>query len=174
MKETLRNPVRFSLGIVILLIFGCAGCSTNPREGGLAGGVYGLSSGKYEERVNQRDERLEKLKELQQELEKEKETLEVQKAKKSRELADIQNQLDDLQKKSQTLAYDVDRFQATLQEQAVKRDQLRVQLVTLHKKIETLSIKSTHKVKLEQLEMEREALENEYRQLLELYRELSK
>jgi len=174
MKRSSRIHVVFAPSFVILLIFGCAGPSTDPRQGGLIGGAYGLSSGKYEERVKEREKRLKKLEELQQELEKDKANLEEQKEQKSRELSDIQHQLDDLQKKSEALANEVDHFQVTLKEQEAKHNQLRMQLATLKIKIGALSEKSTRDIQVEQLEAERAVLEKEYRALLELYRELIK
>lgn len=48
-------------GLMIALIPGCAGVSDNPAEGGLFGGIHGISSGAYENRIQNRESNLKQL-----------------------------------------------------------------------------------------------------------------
>ena len=158
---------------VVLIFYACAGTSTDPKEGGLFGGIHGLSSGKYEERVRQREERLDSLKKAQKNLKEEQKALEKERQDKDRIIAEQKRRLAELQNKSKALSFEVDKYQATLNQQKSQQEELRRKLWDLQNKIESLSIKSDKDLEVEQLEAERATLEKEYRLLLELYRDLS-
>jgi len=57
------------------LATGCQTVSSDPREGGLLGGMSGLQSGVYEQRVQDREARLAEMRTMQQELERDQGTL---------------------------------------------------------------------------------------------------
>ena len=84
------------VGLVCSFLFqGCA-TTTDPREGGLAGGIHGLSTGKYEKRIQQREERLNKLKQIQKDLEEEQAALAAEKEIKAAKLAEQKRELETL------------------------------------------------------------------------------
>jgi chromosome segregation ATPase len=160
--------------LFVITVGGCAGTtSTDPKEGGLIGGIRGISSGKYEERIKQREERLQRLKETQKELDSEQAALEAERNAKGEKVQAQQRELDELLKKTETLTRDVENFQAELFEQETMQKDLNKKLSQLQHKIGDLSAKSHKGIKVEQLEAERTSLEKEYRLLLDLYRELS-
>ena len=49
------------ISATVLGLAGCASVSTDPREGGLVGGVVGITGGAYDERTEQREDALETL-----------------------------------------------------------------------------------------------------------------
>ena len=174
MKHTSKAYcVRFPL-LLIMLAGGCAGTtSTDPKKGGLIGGIRGISSGEYEERIKQREERLQKLREMQTDLDTEQAALEAEKDDKSRKVAEQRRELGELLKKTESLAMDSAKFQAKLDQQETIRKDLNRKLSQLQEKINNLSSESHTGIEVEQLEAERTSLEKEYRLLLDLYRELS-
>jgi len=165
--------VLFSV-ILIMMAGGCAGTtSTDPKEGGLIGGIRGISSGEYEERIKQREERLQRLGEMQKDLDTEQAALEAEKEAKARKIAEQRRELEELLEKTEALTIDVEKFQAKLGQQATMRKDLDSKLSQLQEKICDLSADSHKGIEVEQLEEERASLEKEYRLLLDLYRELS-
>ena len=99
MREHLDTKLMI-IGFLSVFVFeGCA-TSTDPREGGLAGGIHGLSSGKYEERIQQREDRLQKLKEMQKELDEEQAALMTEKETKAAKVAEQRRELEELLKKT--------------------------------------------------------------------------
>ncbi len=54
-----------------LALCGCAGISTDPGEGGLLGGIKGLSTGEYDRRIDSREARLNTLKDHNRKMEEE-------------------------------------------------------------------------------------------------------
>ena len=152
---------------------GCAGTtSTDPKEGGLIGGIRGISTGEYEERIKQREERLKRMREMQKNLDTEQAGLEAEKEAKARKVAGQRRELEELLKKAEALTIDVEKFQAKLGQQATMRKDLNRKLSQLQEKISNLSEESHKGIEVEQLEAERTALEKEYRLLLDLFREL--
>ena len=153
---------------------GCAGTtSTDPKEGGLIGGIRGISSGEYEERIKQREERLQRLRGMQKDLDTEQAALEAEKEAKARKVAEQRRELEELLEKTETLTIDVKKFQAKLGQQATMQKHLSSELSQLQEKISNLSVESHKGIEVEQLEAERASLEKEYRLLFDLYRELS-
>jgi len=174
MKLTSKtNGVFFSV-LLIMMAGGCAGTtSTDPKEGGLIGGIRGISSGEYEERIKQREESLQRLKGMQKDLDTEQAALEAKKEAKARKVAEQRRELEELLEKTEVLTIDVEKFQAKLGQQATIREDLNSKLSQLQEKISNLSAESHKGIEVEQLEEERASLEKEYRLLLDLYRELS-
>ena len=173
MKLTSKtNHVLFSV-LLIMMAGGCAGTtSTDPKEGGLIGGIRGISSGEYEERIKQREERLQRLGEMQKDLDTEQAALEAEKEAKARKVAEQRRELVELLEKTEALTIDVEKFQAKLGQQATMQKDLNRELSQLQEKICNLSAESHKGIEVEQLEKERASLEKEYRLLLDLYREL--
>ena len=173
MKLTSKtNGVLFSV-LLFMIVGGCAGTtSTDPKEGGLIGGIRGISTGEYEERIKQREERLKRMREMQKDLDTEQAGLEAEKEAKARKVAGQRRELEELLKKAEALTIDVEKFQAKLGQQATMRKDLNRKLSQLQEKISNLSEESHKGIEVEQLEAERTALEKEYRLLLDLYREL--
>jgi chromosome segregation ATPase len=59
MRQFLRSKrQRAAAGILALALAGCANASTDPRSGGLAGGISGLATGAYEQRLADRRDQL--------------------------------------------------------------------------------------------------------------------
>lgn len=165
--------VLFSV-VLIMMAGGCAGTtSTDPKEGGLIGGMRGISSGEYEERIKQREERLQRLREMQKDLDTEQAALEAEKEAKARKVAEQRRELEELLEKTEALTIDVEKFQAKLGQQATMQKHLSSELSQLQEKISNLSAESHKGMEVDQLEEERASLEKEYRLLLDLYRELS-
>lgn len=80
---------RVTLMVAVMSTLGLVGCATttDPREGGLLGGIQGMSTGAYDQRVQEREDRLEQLRQTQRELQTEREDLEARKARQGREVA---------------------------------------------------------------------------------------
>jgi chromosome segregation ATPase len=83
----MNRSIWLLIAISILLLSGCASVSTDPREGGLAGGVKGLSTGAYDARIQEREDRLAVLRQVQGELVTEQDQLESTKAQRQRQVA---------------------------------------------------------------------------------------
>ncbi len=77
---------------VVVLLSGCV-ANENPKEGGLFGGIHGLSSGSYERRVQEREDNLAKMRALQQELNQETTSLDAQKQQRQMILDEERRQL---------------------------------------------------------------------------------
>lgn len=83
----MKSPIAWSIVLFALWLSGCASVSTDPREGGLAGGIKGLSTGAYDARIQEREDRLAVLRQVQGELETERDDLEYTKAQRQRKVA---------------------------------------------------------------------------------------
>ena len=174
MKDTLTEE-RFRLAwLLLLLAAGCAGTvSSDPNEGGLLGGIHGLSSGKYEERVKEREQGLQHLQEIQRNLDDERSTFETEKGEKAAGIEAKQRNLDLLLSKTNQLAGETAKLESALAGEKEQQQELQKKLPLLQAKIRAFAEKDTQGLTVKQLEEERAALEKEYRLLLELYRQLS-
>ncbi|BCU06324.1 hypothetical protein Atep_10010 [Allochromatium tepidum] len=83
----MKSPIAWSIVLLALWLGGCASVSTDPREGGLAGGIKGLSTGAYDARIREREDRLAVLRQVQGELETERDDLEYTKAQRKQKVA---------------------------------------------------------------------------------------
>ncbi len=153
-----------------------ASCATtdDPNQGGLAGGVHGLSSGAYEKRIEEREESLERLEGMQKELRTEQQGLEMDKAEHQARLRDIQTRLARLDRETERLMQDIRNKRLYLAEEKAKQARLEQNLARLRGDIADLEQKSASGGSMVSLETERDRLEEEYRLLLDLYLELGK
>jgi len=153
-----------------------ASCATtdDPHQGGLAGGVHGLSSGAYEKRIEEREESLERLEGMQKELRTEQQGLEMDKAEHQARLRDIQTRLARLDRETERLMQDIRNKRLYLSEEKAKQARLEQDLARLRGDIAVLEQKSASGGSMVSLETERDRLEEEYRLLLDLYLELGK
>jgi septal ring factor EnvC (AmiA/AmiB activator) len=109
---------------LLVVITGCA-TTSDPRQGGLFGGIAGLSSGAYEERLKQRENDLAQQQSTHQDLTQESIRLKGDTQKLESELAsltEMDEKLSDLQK-------EIDQLQA-------KSDKQKDEIATLKKNIE--------------------------------------
>ncbi|MDR9440830.1 MAG: hypothetical protein RI841_15225 [Halomonas sp.] len=116
--------------LVMLLVSGCAS-SGDPREGGLVGGMQGLSSGGYDQRIREREERLAALRETQGELAEERESLDRSRADAEQQLAMETRRLADLQGDVSQLRAELNRLEAEQGVQDSRVAGLRERLETL-------------------------------------------
>ena len=164
---------RAALAWLVMLGAGCT-ASTDPTQGGLVGGLHGLSSGAYDQRVRQREESLQRLRSIQQTLDQESKGLEAERASKSKQVELEQRRLQALSTETDRLSASVGRLQTTLATQQTKKAELQERLDELRQKIEALGRSSSSDMQVEQLEEQRAALEKEYQLLLDLYLEVGK
>ena len=168
------RPVSFFFSALAsaLLLTACQ-TTDDPREGGFIGGVGGLSSGAYERRIQEREDSLERLKSIQRELEKQQSDLEHQQQQSLSAYQLEKQRVTDLSQKAQTLSTRLKAIEPRYEEQESARKKLIGHLDELQSSIDNLAIQDEASMRVEMLERERNALEDEYRLLLEIYREIS-
>ena len=157
--------------IAAALLGGCA-TTDDPHEGGLAGGIYGLSSGAYDRRIEDREQSLQRLDEVQRELDSEKQELDAQRANKQARLDQLDASLGQLDRETAVLAKRLREQSAALGSQRTKAAQLERDLDQLRVDIALVEGQAASGKPLKELEAERDRLEDEYRNLLDLYLEL--
>lgn len=158
-------------------LVGVLGCSpsSDPRQGGLAGGIYGLSSGAYDERVQARRESLSRLESIQAKLETERAELEVEKRSSEVRLSDEQRRLKTLQENTKALANNVRYLSENLQRDDARVNTVRAGVTELEREIKDIEVATdAGQLKQEQLRRKSVVLEDEYRKLMDLYIELAK
>ncbi|MCG5502029.1 hypothetical protein [Ectothiorhodospira lacustris] len=173
-----------AIALPMVLLAGCA-TSTDPREGGLLGGIQGLGSGAYDSRVQEREARLEALRRTQRELEGEQGDLEARKAEQTRQVAAERTRLDRLNADVAAL----DREMASLSAQHGRGDQrvrelqtrltdLKQQMGQQQSALDALEGSglgdSDTDLRRRQLEQQRQALQKEYELLMQLSLELAR
>jgi chromosome segregation ATPase len=77
----------------------CSTVSTNPREGGLMGGICGHTTGSYDNRIREREERLSAERDANQKLKEETADLDRKKLRLEREEKDTQEKIESLNQK---------------------------------------------------------------------------
>ena len=150
-------------------------CQTtdDPREGGLLGGVSGLSSGAYENRIQEREASLQRLKDIEHELEAQRSDLESRQQHSLSAYQLEQRRVADLSSDTRTLGVQLQTLKTSHAEQERSRKNLISRLEDLQGKIDYLATQGEANLRLEALENERSMLEEEYRLLLDIYREIS-
>ncbi|MBB3192398.1 hypothetical protein [Halomonas cerina] len=111
MRKHMKPGYTLTFGTLVLLLGGCASTG-DPREGGLFGGVQGLSSGTYDQRVREREDRLAALRDTQSELAEERQSLDHSRAGAERQLAVETRRLADLQGDTSQLRAELNRLSA--------------------------------------------------------------
>jgi len=165
----MKQPV--ILILAALLPVGCA-TTDNPREGGFFGGVQGLNSGAYDKRIQEREESLDRLNAIKQELGQEQAQLQTEKQRKQARLAGLEQQLSQLDRETAQLARQLDGKRGQLAGEREKSARLKKDLASLRQDIAKVESKRANGRPVAELEAERDRLEQEYRQLLDLYLEL--
>ena len=164
---------------------GCASAPTDPREGGLIGGISGLQTGAYEGRVREREDRLEQLRATQRALDDERSMLDELHSERMRVVAEERSQLMLLESDMAGLDSQVAQLarQQGWQDQRVRA--LRDRVAELRKDIgaqqsaldalEGTGLGDTDlDLRRRQLEEQRNALRREYDLLLQLSMELAR
>lgn len=173
----------FFLCALVLLVSGCAS-SSDPREGGFFGGVWGLQSGAYEERTQNREARLERLRAMQHdldakqaELEKEKASLEEEVALERQRLASLQQNVAGLEKELNTYQTEDAQKKQRIQKLQTRLTELKSQMQAQTSALDALEGSGTgdtdQDLRRKQLEEQRRALQEEFELLMELSLELS-
>lgn len=168
-----RPRISWLLIALMSLAGGCA-VSDDPRQGGLLGGIHGLSSGAYARRIQDREDRLQRLDQVRQELEAERDLLSRDKAAKQARVAQIRGELARIDRESALLAQRIHGQQTQLGAQDARRARLDRELAQLRTQIDAVDRDADAGASVEALEAERTRLEDEYRALLNLYLELGK
>lgn len=155
-----------------LLLVGCQ-TTDDPREGGFIGGVGGLSSGAYEQRIQEREESLDRLQGIQEELETQRADLDNSHQQSLSAYQAEQQRVADLSGDTRELAARLETLKTRHAEQELERKEVISRLEELQDKIDVLATRDEASLRVEDLEKERNSLEEEYRLLLDIYREIS-
>jgi chromosome segregation ATPase len=160
-----------TLTVATLVLSACA-TTDNPREGGFFGGVQGINSGAYDKRIEEREDSLQRLNAIKQELGEEQAHLSSEKQRKQARLAGLQQQLAQLDKETAQLSRQLDQRRSELAGEKAKTARLKQDLAQLRQDVASLEGRRAAGRPVAELEAERDRLEQEYRQLLDLYLEL--
>lgn len=166
------------LSSLAILVSGCA-VSDDPRTGGLAGGIYGLSSGAYEQRVQDRQQNLAQLHAVQQDLQTEGTQLQAAKRAETQRLASERQRLSALDRDVRNLQTKVRTMKSSNTASGQRAQDLQKRLGELKVKIAatqaSLNQPDTRNddLRRQQLEQQRRELQQEYQQLLDLSLKLS-
>ena len=178
-----RTTTMAAIGIAVLS--GCATVSDDPREGGLLGGLSGISSGAYDARVSEREDRLKRLREMQADLDAEKGQLEAQRSAAQRQLQVEQARL-------QRLDAEVVALQSKVDGLAGAQGQDRQRVNALQSRLDALKGGMSQQrsaldalegdasgdgqadLRRKQLEAQRRALQREYELLMKMQLELAR
>lgn len=165
------NPGKTLAWMLATLLLTACKTTDDPREGGFFGGVQGLSTGAYEKRIQEREARLQRLKQLQGDLEAERVELEKQQQNSRSAYAQERQRLSELSQETRSLEQKLLSLRTTEQEQESLRLDLLEQLSQLKQNIDQTANSSDSRA--DTLSSERDALEEEYRLLLDVYLEIS-
>ena len=183
--------MKAAAGVFVFLVTGfltgCANQPTDPREGGLLGGIAGLQSGAYEARVREREDRLEQLRQIQEGLETDQYELERQRTERERAVAAERARLDALSAEVSRLSDSVTDLASRHDEGDARVEELQTRMATLQTGLRTQqsSLDALEgegrgggadpalELRRRQLEEQREALRREYELLLELSLQLA-
>ncbi len=180
------NTPRYCITLLFLCaLTACATTSTDPREGGLAGGISGLSSGAYDERVREREDRLAELRATQAALDAESRELEAAQAERQRLVDAERAELARLNADIETLHNTVEGLSAQLGETDARVVDIQQRLAQLQRDmadqqssldaLEGTGIGDTDEdLRRRQLIQQRDALRREFDLLMELSLELAR
>jgi chromosome segregation ATPase len=170
---------RHILGYMALLplLAGCA-TSSDPRQGGLFGGLSGLSSGTYDQRVKEREAQLHASQQSQAELSSENARLEQEKAARQALVAQERQKLTKLDQEVQGLDRKVKQLSSRaggadkqVKEAQQRLAELKKQLTSQGRAIDALEGggdgSQPDDLRRRQLEEQRQALQREYDALME-------
>lgn len=154
------------------LFLGACATTDDPRQGGLAGGMHGLSSGAYDRRLEERQDSLQRLDEIQRELDRDQAQLNSQRDSKQARLDELNASLGQLDQETALLSKRLREQSGQLGSQKAKAAQLEKDLNRLRTDIALVEGQANAGKPVAELEAERDSLEDEYRTLLDLYLEL--
>jgi chromosome segregation ATPase len=174
----------FSVGLLV----GCANQPTDPREGGLLGGITGLQTGAYDARVREREDRLESMRAIEQQLAAERTDLDAQRATRQQQVAAERRRLAELNTEVASLSKTVDELAAQhgTGDERVRELQGRIQALQGDMKRQQSGLDALEgmgagggadpavELRRRQLEDQRKALQREYELLLQLSLELAR
>lgn len=173
-----------SIAVILLAVisFAC-GTTTDPRQGGFIGGLYGISSGAYENRLEQRKEELALQQNQKRELENQSRTLEKEAEARDTALAVEQQRCAAMDEELRRIQADLRRLNLKSANQknevamvSKEIDELRQRLQDQQSAISKLDRTDGPAVQAERytiLVKERERLADEYLRLLEYSKSLS-
>lgn len=169
-----RHIDRIPIGMLAsLLALSLTACKTtdDPRKGGFIGGIQGLSSGAYERRIEEREERLERLRQLREELDAERMGLQDQHQQGQSGYQREQARLSALSRDTAELERNLLSLRESEKVKQVQHRDLLQRVQRLKRQIDqTVAVDHSDAAALT---AERDALEEEYRLLLDIYREIS-
>lgn len=171
-----------------LILFGCA-TTDDPHTGGLVGGMHGLSSGAYDRRISEREDNLAKLRAIQKDLDQE--TVSLTSDKQQREqilekekgkLAAMNKDVSALEKSLADLEQEKGSQDARIADAHQRLQELKTKLAAQDKSIDDLEGSATGgadslegngtgnaaDLRIQQLEAQRDSLQKEYEELLNL------
>jgi chromosome segregation ATPase len=167
---------------VVFCISGCS-VSTNPREGGLIGGLYGLSSGAYDARLQQRRNELARQQKASSELKRESSALNEEYQLQDRQLAAEQQRVAKLEKDLSRLQARVAELKAKTSKQKTEAANLRQRVIKLRRQLLSQQAQisnldreggvAAHPERYRLLKKERDRLATEYRRLVAYSQALS-
>lgn len=172
----MKTIMRLCLAVSVTLT-GCA-VSDNPREGGLFGGVVGLSNGTYEKRLEEREQNLDTLRAVQADLGVDQAALETEKRGLAAQVTRERTQLAALDDNIGALERRVVALRGTEASAGQRVASLQQQLATLKGKVnqQTAAIDALEgadvadpatEARRRQLEAQRASLQQEYQALLD-------
>ena len=166
----------YGVGIsaIVILIGGCATPVTDdPSQGGLAGGLYGISSGSYEQRLEERRSELEATRQNQQGVQQEYKRLASDKAQQLRQKQQLQAELTSLQKDTGQLSAQLTQLKSTDTASARKKVELQKRIQQVNTNLEQLKQQAaTQDAQVAEYQRKANLLNNEIEQLWEIFHTL--
>lgn len=175
----------YKKAIIITLAISLTGCAatSDPRQGGLFGGLYGLSTGAYENRINQRQEELSRQQEVNRDLREQSKVLGSEADSRDCVLATEQQRVAKVQSDLAQLESKIDGLNAKSAQQNKEVAALKLRIINLRQRLESQQSaigkldreggSETAPERYRLLKQERDRLAEEYRNLLEYYKALS-
>ncbi len=163
---------------ILLLLAGCA-ASTDPHQGGLFGGIRGLSTGEYDRRIQERQAHLAHLQQVQRQLQQQTSGLEAEKKRLTGELENERKRLSSLNRDVARLEKRINALNRNKNVSESRLRDMRARIAALKREIRSLDTDidalegsglgdTDTDLKRRQLEAQRKALEKEYKALLDL------
>jgi chromosome segregation ATPase len=165
------------LAICIILTATITGCATSsdPRKGGLFGGLNGISSGAYDSRIQQRKVDLRRQEIINQDLKEKSETLGNEANAWEAKLTSEQQRLDDLDENLISLESDVNNLIARTAKQKTEIAKFKLKIEDQRRRIKSRksALKTADPDRYRVLQQERNRLADEYKKLQEYFIALS-
>jgi chromosome segregation ATPase len=174
---------KFMITIVVAVLLTACAVSNDPRQGGLFGGLHGLSSGAYDDRIRDRQDELNRQQDVNQELKEQSETLENEAqlrdyeltleqqrvVRMERDLSNLESEVNKLKAKSDKQKTEIAALQRRIKDQKQKLKTQQSALVELDRAGGSAADPERYRV----LMQERDYLSVEYKKLIEYSENLS-